>query len=89
MAVLWLFQTSRETGGRGGGLMAMARQYLRVTHRPAALIYASDGRVSLLVVGPDLGLFAGLRLPRRVATALSVGSDSAPEPAPEQSNPPE
>lgn len=83
MAALCLFQTSRETGGRGGGLIAMARQYLRVTHRPAVLIYSPDNRVTLLVVGPHLGLFAGLHLPRRVATALG------PEPAPEQSNPPE
>jgi hypothetical protein len=80
-----LFQKSRVTGARGGGEMAMTRMYSRVTHRPAALIYDNNGKLSLLVMAPPLGVFAGQRLPRNVAqvfgaeiTVVSPKADDRP-----------
>jgi hypothetical protein len=45
--------------------MAMTRPYSGVTHRPAVLAFDPEGHPILIVAGRALGLFAGLRLPRR------------------------
>lgn len=56
--------------------MAMTRLYSRVKHRPAVLFYSQQGQLIALVLGIDLGVFAGMNL--RVGQDLTVTSDQEP-----------
>jgi hypothetical protein len=49
--------------------MAMTRVHSSVTHLTAVLVFDFAGHVTLMVAGRSLGVFVGLRLPRRHATA--------------------
>ena len=40
----------------------MTRTYSRVTHRPAVLFYTPKGKLIALVMGINLGVFAGMNL---------------------------
>lgn len=60
----------------------MAHPYSRVTHRPAVLMFDPEGHLLIVVAGHLLGLFAGLKLPRRMpADRLLPGSGSDAEQA--------
>ncbi len=53
--------------------MAMAQRYSSVTHRLAVLVFNAKGRPELVVAGRQLGVFAGLRLPRTMDQTEDTG----------------
>ncbi len=52
--------------------MAMTRTYSRVTHRPAVLFYTPKGKLIALVIGINLGVFAGMNLSTQANAAVTA-----------------
>jgi hypothetical protein len=58
--------------------MAMARAFLRATHRPVALVFTGDRRFSLIVTGAQLGFVGGLNVSHAAEALLADSADLGP-----------